>query len=77
MSSVERKWWFFLPLMVLACLSTLFLFRSAQVPSTGSLAYFLIFALCSACLHRVLSFLTWLLLLWLAPKLADRRIAAK
>lgn len=76
MSSVERKWWFFLPLMVLACLSTLFLFRSAQVPSTGSLA-FLLFALCFACLHRVLSFLTWLLLLWLAPMLADRRIAAK
>lgn len=45
MFSVERKWWFYLPLMVLACLSTLFLFRSAQVPSTGSLAYFLIFCL--------------------------------
>lgn len=75
MSPIERKWWFELPVMLLAGLATFFLFRQAQVPHAYSLAWFVIFSLCTAALQRLLSFMTWLLLLWLAPGLIDKRLA--
>jgi uncharacterized BrkB/YihY/UPF0761 family membrane protein len=75
MSPIERQWWFELPMMMLAALATFFLFHNAQVPGTYSLAWFVIFSLCAGALQRLLSFMTWLLLLWLAPGLVDKRLA--
>lgn len=69
MSPIERKWWFALPLMLVSVIATMFLLRSALVPSTGSLSWILVFSLCTTGLQRLLSFLAWLLLLWLAPNL--------
>lgn len=75
MSPIERKWWFMLPVMTVAALATVFLLRSAQVPDSNRLAHGLIFGLCFAALHRGLSFCIWMGLLWLAPELADRKLA--
>ncbi|MGK5026353.1 hypothetical protein [Janthinobacterium sp. RB2R34] len=75
MSPIERKWWFALPVMMLAVLATSFLFQIEQVPRSYSLAWFVIFSLCAGGLQRLLSFMTWLLLLWLAPGLVDKRLA--
>ena len=75
MSPVERKWWFMLPVMTVAALATAFLLRSAQVPDSNPLAHGLVFGLCFAALHRGLSFCIWMVLLWLAPELADSKLA--
>lgn len=77
MYRIERKWWFALPVMLLAMLATLCLLNYAQLPRTDSLAWFVIFSLCCVPLQRVLSFFAWLVLLWLAPGLADKKLAKR
>ena len=75
MSPIERKWWFALPVMFIAMATTLWLLDYAQVPRTYSFAWVIIFSLCSVPLQRSLSFLVWVLLLWLAPEVADSKRA--
>ena len=77
MSLIERKWWFAMPVMFLAMGATLWLLDCAQVPRTFSLAWITIFSLCCVPLQRCLSFLLWILLLWLAPGLADKKLAQR
>ncbi len=77
MSQIERKWWFATPVMFLAMGATLWLLDCAQVPRTLSLAWFTILSLCCVPLQRCLSFLLWILLLWVAPGLADKKLAQR
>ncbi|MFZ4876722.1 hypothetical protein ACL9RI_16710 [Janthinobacterium sp. Mn2066] len=77
MSPIERKWWFAFPLMAVAAIATSLLLDSAQVPSTTSLARAVIFGLCFEALYRGLSFSIWLLLLWAAPGVIDKKLLNK
>ena len=77
MSPIERKWWFAMPVMFLAMGATLWLLNCAQVPRTFSLAWITIFSLCCVPLQRSLSFLLWILLQWLAPGLAVKKLAQR
>lgn len=77
MSPIERKWWFAFPVMAVSTIAISFLMESAQVPYTASLARAVIFGLGFASLYRGLSFSIWLLLLWVAPGVIDKKLLNK
>ena len=77
MSPIERKWWFAFPLMALSAIAISLLLESAQVPHTASLARAVIFGLSFGALYRGFSFSIWLLLLWAAPGVIDKKLVNK
>lgn len=77
MYPIERKLWF---VAIICCLSSFLnisLIRAAGLAPypLDNGAAFLLMMLSWAAIYRSLSFAGWLLVLWLAPHLADKRIA--
>lgn len=76
MSPIERKKWFIVIVCFLSSFLNIILIRAAGLtpyPLDNAAAFVLM--TCSwAAIYRGLSFMGWLLALWLAPHLADKRI---
>lgn len=70
MSELERKWWFSLPVGMLAMLATLWLLHTVgftPFPQYG-VAQWAVYFLCFVGLQRCISFLGWLTVLIVSPK---------
>ena len=70
MSSLERKWWFLVPVSIIGMALALALFKGAGFTIDGSPAAVLAFVLTAGTLHRLVSFLLWLAVLAISPRLA-------
>ena len=76
MSNLERRWWFFYPVLVLSWLAAIWLCRLAGVSfsagSLSTLAPWVIFILCAESLRRALSLGLWFLILLVSPAFAKQ-----
>lgn len=77
MYPIERKLWFTAIICFFTSFLNIFLIRAAGLDPypLDNIAAFVLMMLSWAAIHRGLSFAGWLLVLWLAPQLADKRIA--
>ena len=66
-SKLEKRWWFELPVFVLAALFTSHLMDSAGITSPYEFSGWAIYVLCFAGLERGLSFALWLVALSVTP----------
>jgi len=72
MSPIEKKWPFVAINAVCTVLTTMYIMGAAGMPSmTGeNLAQGILYFFCFFGVHRTYSFLGWLLVLWISPKMA-------
>ncbi|WP_300751702.1 hypothetical protein [Janthinobacterium sp.] len=77
MSSIERKWWFVMPVAGLSGMFMMLLAHHAGITPVEGASRYLLLMLCYAALYRGLSFIGWLGLLLVAPGLADKRLHKK
>lgn len=72
MSALEKKWWFYLPVVMLATICTRYLLDSVGFPPLGEfgLAHWVVYGLCFGALWRGISFAGWLLVLSVSPSTA-------
>ncbi len=66
-SSLERKWWFVVPVTVLAMFVTRYLMDGAGLAHPQNLCQWALFCLCFGALHQIFSLLGWFLVLTLSP----------
>ena len=69
MSELERKWWFFIPVVILTAMSTILLLHAAGLPPFEyGAAQWAVWFLCFMGLQRCFAFLGWLTVLVVSPK---------
>ncbi len=66
-SKLDRKWWFFVPVIVLASISTSYFMSAAGLVYPYNFAQWMLYALCFVGLQRGISFAGWLLFVCLLP----------
>jgi hypothetical protein len=66
-SKLEKKWWFQLPVCVMAALLTSYVMDSAGITHPYKFSGWVIYALCFAGVERGLSFALWLVILSVTP----------
>ncbi|KAB8042841.1 hypothetical protein [Janthinobacterium aquaticum] len=79
MYPIEQKLWFVAIICFFTSFLNIFLIRAAglQLYPLDNIAAFVLMMLSWAAIYRSLSFAGWLLVLWMAPHLADKRIAKR
>lgn len=66
-SKLEREWWFSIPVLVLAGLTSWYLFKASGLPAPHNFAGAAIYMLCSVALQQGFSLLGWMLVALLSP----------
>lgn len=67
-SKLERKWWFFIPVLLISIFLTQLIFDMAGVQSPDGLAGKVLHFFCVLGFWRCLSFLGWMGVVLVAPK---------
>ena len=72
MTNLEKKWWFLIPVTILAGLITWWMLQVNGIESGRHWSFALVFALCVVAIENLFSFLIWTAVVMVSPRLAKK-----
>lgn len=73
-TTLEKKWWFLIPVHTLAMFSTWYLLTLNHIEFGKHWSFVIVFALCGVAIKNLFSFLVWTVTIMLVPKLAQKKV---